>query len=510
MNYFRYILICVLSVVFLLPFLSHTNDAGTVEEVKGDKPNVLILTVDDMTYNSVGAFGCTIPDMTPNIDRLAREGMRFAHAFSNTAVCQPTRQTFQTGRYPHNHGAEGFEPIDDDVPTLPEQLKKAGYINGILGKEIHHQPMERYFWDFIPFKTEKDSIWRKGHSRSPDLFYTYSTEFFKLSKNQKKPFFLVANSHDPHRPFVGSPGETKEFGNDVRPGARQFTPDEIKVPAYLPDIPDVRKETAQYYGSVHRADQSVGAVLSALKESGMEGNTIVIFLSDHGASFPFSKSQCYFNSNRTPLIVRWPSKVKPGSVDSVHFVSGIDLMPTVLDALGLPTVADLDGKSFLPLLSQQQQGGRNEVFITYYQIFGNTRFPMRSIHDNHYGYIYNFWSDGELNIAGDALGGLTWKAMIAAAKNDPAIEKRVELFRQRVQEEFYDFRNDPDALHNLANDPAYSDIIRNFRDRMVKAMTTYRDPALQVFLDRDKPGVLTEFMKQERIKAGQTGQNVKF
>jgi N-sulfoglucosamine sulfohydrolase len=511
MFYSKYVIISILAVAGYLTFFNGNINRYKEESYAARKmPNVLIVTVDDMTYNSIGVFGCKLPGITPNIDKLASEGMRFMHAFSNTAVCQPARQSFLTGRFPHNNGAEGFEPINEDVPTLPELLKKAGYFNGILGKEIHHQPVEKFRWDFIPFKTEKDSLWRKGESRSPALFKEYSARFFQMAKAQQQPFFLVANSHDPHRPFVGSAADTAEFGNTRLPVTRQFSPEEIDVPAYLPDIPDVRKETAQYYGSVYRADQNIGAVLDALDKSGLAANTIVIFLSDHGAAFPFGKSQCYFNSNKTPLIVKWPNKIKAGSIDSVHFVSGIDLMPTILDASRLPLVEDLDGRSFLPLLSGRKEENRNDVYTTYYQVFNKTRYPMRCIQDNNFGYIYNFWSDGILNISGDALGGLTWKAMVEAAKNDPEIAKRVELFRHRIPEEFYDFRNDPDALHNLINDPAYAGEIQKFRDKMLVAMSNYKDPALQTFRDREKQGVKEEFMKQQKIRSGQTGQNAKF
>jgi N-sulfoglucosamine sulfohydrolase len=511
MIYSKYISSLLICIATLSPFRGNANNYDNQDKnAAGKLPNVLILTVDDMTYNSVGVFGCSIPGITPNIDRIAGEGMRFTRAFTNTAVCQPARQSFLTGRYPHNHGAEGFEPIDVDVPTLPELLKKAGYMNGILGKEIHHQPVEKFFWDYIPFKTEKDSVWRNGQSRSPALFYEYSARFFQMAHEKSTPFFLVANSHDPHRPFAGSAGDTVSFRRKLPPLTRQFRPDEIDVPKYLPDIPDIRKETAQYYSSVYRADQNIGAVLDALDKSGMAENTIVIFLSDHGASFPFSKSQCYFNSNRTPLIVRWPHKVKPGSVDSVHFVSGIDLMPTILEALGLPLIPGLDGRTCLPLFFQKKQAQRKDVFTTYYQIFEKKRFPMRCLQDKQFGYIYNFWSDGELNMAGDALGGLSWKAMVAAAQYDPEIAKRVELYRHRVPEEFYDFRNDPDALHNLIDDPAYAGEIRKFRKRMVEVMRQYNDPSLEAFVDRNKPGVVKEFMKQQIIKAGQTGQNASF
>jgi len=467
-------------------------------------PNILIVTADDLAYNSVGAFGCKVPGITPNIDSLAGHGIRFTHAHVNTPVCQPCRQSWLTGRFPHNNGAEGFEPIDKDVPTLPELLHKAGYLNGILGKEIHHQPVERFFWDYIPFKTERDSVWRKGHSRDPDLFYRYSAQFFKRALDQKKPFFLIANSHDPHRPFVGSRSDTLTWGDNMPPVTRQFTPDEVEMLGYLPDIEQVRKEVAQYYGSVYRCDQNIGAVLNALRECGLEKNTLVIFLSDHGAAFPFSKAQCYLNSSKTPLIVKWPGTIPHGSVDSSHFVSGIDLMPTLLEIAGLPLIPDLDGQSFLPLLQNDEQEDREYAYSSFYQIFVRIRYPMRCVQNKDFGYIFNFWSDQQLEIRGDATGGLTWKAMVKAAETDPEIAARVELFKYRVPEEFYNFKDDPDGLNNLAGDPAYADELDAFREKMLEMMKRYQDPAYEAFKNRDQEGVIEGFMEEQREKAKNT------
>jgi len=472
--------------------------------------NILLITADDLNYNSVGAYGCSIPGITPNIDRLAEEGILFTQAYVNTAVCQPCRQSIMTGRFPHNNGAEGFEPIDDDVPTLPEQLKNIGYINGILGKEIHHQPVERFFWDFIPFRTERDSVWRLGHSRDPDLFYRYSAKFFKIARDQKKPFFLLANSHDPHRPFVGSRNDTLSWGDNMPPVSRQFTPDEVEILGYLPVIEKVRKEVAQYYGSVYRCDQNIGAVLKALRESGLEKNTLVIFLSDHGAAFPFSKAQCYLNSTKTPLIVKWPGAIIPGAIDSSHFVTGIDLMPTLMEIAGLSLVPKLDGRSFLPLLHNEEQQDREYAFSSFYQIFARIRYPMRCVQNNEFGYIYNFWSDQQLEIRGDATGGLTWRAMVEAAETDPEIAARVELFKYRVPEEFYNFKDDPDGLNNLVNDPAYAHELNKFRKEMLKMMKHYNDPAYEAYRDRDQAGVIEDFMEKQRAKAKNTRPVEKF
>lgn len=474
-------------------------------------PNILIISADDLNYNSVGVFGCEVKDITPNIDQLASEGIRFTNAHVNTPVCQPSRQSWLTGKFPHSNGAEGFEPINEDITTLPEQLKQLGYLNGILGKEIHHQPKERFFWDYLPFVTELDSIWRKGSSRDPALFYTYSKKFFDLAKARDQPFFLSANAHDPHRPFIGSRQDTLQWGIDnMPPVSRQYATEEVEVLGYLPDIKDVRKEVAQYYGNVYRCDQSIGAVLDALKESGAEENTLVIFLSDHGAAFPFAKAQCYLNSSKTPLIVKWPGQIIPGTLDTSHFVTGIDLMPTILEIVGQNTLQGLEGNSFLPLLSNQTQENREYAYSSFYQIFARIRYPMRCVQNKQFGYIYNFWSDQEQEIRGDATGGLTWKAMLKAAENDPEIAKRVALYKHRVPEEFYDFKNDPDALNNLVDDPAYRPELDKFRAKMLEMMIQYKDPAYAAYRDRKEAGKIEQFMEQERDRAKHTKPVVRF
>ena len=500
----------VLFLLFFLALISCNLNKNREDKIAGKSLNILFVTVDDLAYNSIGAFGCPVKDITPNIDRLAEEGIRFTHAYSNTAVCQPCRQSWLTGLYPHNNGAEGLEPINENITTLPELLKKAGYFNGILGKEIHHQPTEKFFWDFIPFKTEKDSVWRKGESRNPTLFYEYSKRFFDLAKSENKPFFFSVNSHDPHRPFAGSAIDSAAWGGNIPPITKIYNPEEIEMLGYLPDIPEVRKEVAQYYNSVYRGDQSIGAVLNALEESGLKDNTLVIFLSDHGAAFPFAKSQCYLNSTKTPLIIRWPGKTGPGSTDNEHLISGIDLMPTILEAVGIDMATDMDGVSFLPVLLKDNYEERPYVFNAYYQIFAKIRYPMRSIQDKEFGYIYNFWSDGTRKMTGDATGGITWKAMVNAADTDPEIAKRVELYRHRVREEFYDLNKDPDALKNLIDDPTYSNKINEFRVRMLQAMNQYKDPAYEAYRDRNEEGRIKEFMDLQDEKAKKTKPNLRF
>jgi len=431
-------------------------------------PNFILITADDLNYDSVGCYGCDIPQITPNIDKLAAQGMKFTNGHVNIAVCQPSRQSIMTGRYPHRNGARGFEPIDNDVPTLQESLNKAGYLNGILGKEIHLKPRSKYCWDY--YITERQLASGAGIGRSPRRYYEYAKTFFKMAKDRGKPFFLMANSHDPHRPFAGSATEKRLWGHDLPKFTRRIKAEEVPIPNFLPDLPDIRKEVAEYYTSVYRCDQTVGAVIKALQESGFEENTMVMFISDNGMSFPFAKANCYLASTKTPWIVRWPGKVKQGSIDSEHFVSGIDYMATVLEAAGIEMVDGMDGFSFLPLLFGKKQQGRSHVFTEFHKTFAGRQYPMRCVQNKRFGYIMNMWAGKTGPMRMDSTSGLTFKAMRKEAVTNPDIAARVRLFEYRVYEEFYDFEKDPGALNNLISDPRYQDEIERMRRMLKKQM----------------------------------------
>jgi len=444
--------------------------------ISAKRPNILFITADDMNYNSVGAYGCGISDITPNMDRLASEGMRFIHSHITIAVCQPCRSVLMTGRYPHRNGAEGFEAIDEDVPTLQEQLRAAGYMNGIMGKNGHLAPREKFCWDYYILGSDL------GRGRDPALYYQHARTFFENARAAGKPFYLMANSQDPHRPFAGSQQEWDKWQTHP-PYSRQITPEEAEIPGFLPELPDVRQEVSEYLTSVHRCDEIVGEVLRALKDTGFEDNTLVMFLSDHGMAFPFAKTNCYLNSTKTPWIVRWPGVVRPGMVDSEHFVSGIDYMPTILDAVGLTQVAEMDGTSFLPLLRGTAQRNRDKVFTVFHETSAKRRFEMRCVQNQKFGYIYNAWSDGQTEFKNESQSGLTMNAMKEAAQTDPYIAARVQLFLYRVPEELYNFEQDPDALLNLANDPMYEEQLNRMRQELLAWMEQTEDPLAPVFRD---------------------------
>jgi len=465
------------------------------------RPNVLLITADDMNYDSPGVAGCPVPDITPNLDKLASQGMRFVHAHVTIAVCQPCRSVWMTGRYPHRNGAMGFEAIRTDVPTLQESLRTAGYLNGILAKTKHLAPSSKFCWDTLV------RVGELGKGRDPDLYYQHAKAFFERARAEGKPFFLMANSADPHRPFAGSEQEraraSRRKGGEPSPfpkASRYYSPDEVQVPGFLPDLPLVRKEVAEYFTSVHRCDETVGQVLRALSDTGFEDDTLVMFISDHGMAFPFAKTNCYLASTRTPWIVRWPGKVRPGRVDAKHFISGIDFMPTVLDAVGLPQVEGMDGRSFVPLLAGAEQQGRDHVFTVFHQTAGKRKYPMRSIQNARFGYLFNAWADGQTLFKNESQSGLTFKAMQAAAETSPSIADRVKLFQYRVPEELYHYEQDPCARNNLIDDPRYRDEIKRLQTEMLKVMEATDDPLLETF----KRKIETVILKTGQAENAQT------
>lgn len=432
--------------------------------VRAAQPNMILITADDMNRDSVGAYGCPIQGITPNIDKLAAEGTAFDRGFVNIAICQPCRSVWMTGRYPHTSGALSFNDINPDVPSLPEALKKGGYYNALFGKEIHVVPSRHAAFDLI--RTEGDL----GKGRDPAAYATAIRDAIAGAKDAGKPFFIMANAHDPHRPFSGSAGDMKALPSVTR----RITPEEVVVPGFLPDLLDIRTELADYFTSVHRADDVVGAILAEIEKAGLTENTLVIFLSDHGMPLPFAKTNCYFASNVTPWIVRWPGRAKAGGRDTQHFVSGIDIAPTFLAAAGLDNLAGADGSSILPILDGKDQPERDKVFTSINSPYSGKPFPMRAINNGDYLYIWNGWADGKTYFKNESMSGLTYKAMKAAAQTDPAIAARVELYDHRVPQELYDLRTDPDCLHNLISKS--TSVADAMRKTLLQQMEATNDP----------------------------------
>ncbi len=463
--------------------------------------NILLITADDLNWDSLGAYGCATAGTTPHLDALAQQGVRFEHAHVTIAVCQPSRSAMLTGRYPHRSGGEGFFHLRrPDVPALPELLKQGGYRVGILGKVGHSTPHAAFQWNLAYDQPEL------GFGRSPRLYREHALAFLRGAREARQPFFLMANLHDPHRPFFGNDKREWYEPQAPRPPAalpsRVFEAGEVAVPGFLPDLPDVRREMAEYYSSVRRCDDGVAALLDALRQSGAESDTLVVFLSDNGMAFPFAKTNCYLHSTKTPLLVRFPGATDAGRVDAEHFVSGIDLTPTFLELAGLPCPEGVDGRSFVPLLRGERQPERDRAFTQFHQTAGKGNYPMRCVQTRRWGYIYNAWANGERAFHNESQSGRTFAAMRDAAAGDPAIANRVHLFLHRTAEELYDFAADPHALDNRVTDPACAEELRELRASLEAWMEQTGDPALEAFRHRDSPDARERFLERTKDELG--------
>ena len=444
--------------------------------------NVLLITADDLGYEAMDFLDGKVPGVTPNLSKLAAEGLSFQHGFVNNAICCPSRSIIATGRYGHNSGLFGFNKLSKPIPTVFGTFQKAGYLTGVLGKVSHSTPDAAFKWDYVHDYAEL------GAGRSPTKYHGFAQEFFARCKKENKPFYFMVNSHDPHRPFYDPKGRGKN-GEEVP--SRLFKPEEMVIPSYLADLPKVREEYAHYFNSVRRLDDTVGRVLQALDDSGLASRTLVIFITDNGSSFPFAKANTYLASNRTPMLVRWPGVTKPGSVDKSHFVSEVDFFPTFLEAAGQSLPAGLDGRSLVPLLKGGNQAGRDFVFTQIDYTIGGPAKPMRCVQDGQYAYIFNAFSDGKFKYKNNN-EGLTFAAMEEAGKTDPAIQARVEMFRHRVPQEFYDLQKDPGCLKNLIQDPSQQAVAKKYQDRLRQWMIETHDHCLAAFDVRGNPAQLAK------------------
>lgn len=461
---------------------------------QGAPTNVLLITADDLGYEAMEFLGGKVADVTPKLSKLADESLSFEYGHVNVAICAPSRSVIATGRYGHNSGMFGFNKMSKDIPTVFGTFQKAGFLTGILGKVSHSTCDLSFEWDFVHDYAEL------GSGRSPKKYHDYCVEFFDRCKKEKKPFYFMVNSHDPHRPFH-DPENPMPRADEP---SRLFSPDEVDVPSYLTDLPEVRIEMAHYYNSIRRLDDTVGAVLEALDDAGLAENTLLVFITDNGSAFPFAKANTYLASTRTPLLVRWPGVTKPGTVDSTHFVSEVDFFATFMEAAGLPVPEGLDGRSLVPLFKGGKADGREYVFTQIDYTIGGPPKPMRCIQDKKFGYIFNAFSDGKFEYKNNN-EGRTFKAMQEAGKSDPAVQQRVDMFRHRVVQEFYDLRKDPGCTNNLIDSAEHQGLIKDYQKRLREWMVETNDHCLAAFDVREDPaklaGQIRDYPKLVKPKA---------
>ena len=392
-----------------------------------------------MGYDTPGSFGGRVEGLTPHIDSLAEQGMAFTRAYNTSSRCSPSRGSIMTGRYQDDYNEKpgsSDTTVRASVLTIPEYLRQKNYMSGLFGKDTHYRPLEKYGFDTV------SPMAAMAVGRSPELYARNISAFIDQATAENRPFFISANTHDPHRPYAGAPGEDKSlerrFAQETRqlenkpeyirpPKVEAWSGMDIEAPGFIPDHELVREEFGYYLNSSHRADQFVGALMRVLEEKDLLDNTLVIFHSDNGMHWPFAKSNVYVASVKTPFVVYWQGR-STGGTSSDSLVSTIDILPTILEASGIAIPADLPGKSLLPLLQEPEKPQHQQVFASM-NGKGDIHFEMRSVISPDHIYIFNKWVDGEAKYHdGKYPGGMALEGFEAAAKEDELARERLAVF----------------------------------------------------------------------------------
>jgi N-sulfoglucosamine sulfohydrolase len=420
-----------------------------------------------------------------------------------------------SGHYPHNYGSAGFFPMKEGIPTLPALLREAGYVTGNINKTGHMAPIESFNWTF---EASREGYMRPG--RDPQALAGALREVVEMAEEQEKPFFMVVNSSDPHRPFHG---DKSDFDLNAKEPSRIYSPEEVTVPPTLPDLPGIRTDLAKYASSVRRLDDAVGECIKVLEEKQKLSSTLVIFTSDHGMPLPFGKFDAYLESNHTPLLFRWPELIPEPAVDREHLVSLVDLTPTLLELAGVPVAENLDGKSLVPFLENRSPESWREgiVFLRNKDIYYGSIIArridenpdltknlerigwvlrpdhpsegtysrdkeIRCYYDGQYGYVYNdCYREDALEIGPLGLivpyPDASSRAMEKASSTDLSVKERYEFYLLRAPEELYDWSTDPGGWNNLIGDPEYSDVLTTLRAGLLEWMKSSNDPLTAVY-----------------------------
>lgn len=444
--------------------LIFAGNAGAANPTK--RCNLLVVTADDMNADSAGWIGNKL-GATPNLDAFAATAHRFINSHVTVPICQPGRSALMTGRVPHRNGALGFNPIRKDVPTLVEVLRDAGYYTAAIAKLSHMAPAGKFPWD---------ATGAQELGKQPTKFAERFRELLETAAKEKKPFFVNANICDPHRPFIG--GTAKKARKDLPlDGAKVYKPEEVTVPAFLENIPRVREETAQYYSSVSRFDVAFGLVMKELKAAGRDEDTVVVFMSDHGMSFPFSKATVYRNGTWSPVLIRIPGMNEPQ--ERPEFVSSVDVMPSLLELLGVESPAGMDGRSWVPLLKGVKQADRDFVATHVNTVSSGKSFAQRCIRTKDRALMFHAWVGGPEKFRVEAMNGLSFAAMNAST--DAKVQVRVKQLVDGEALMLFDTAADPGERKNLVYDPKYAGDVAELSTKLLAHMKKTDDPQTKAF-----------------------------
>lgn len=415
------------------------------------RPNIIVFIADDMGWEESTPYGNNYIH-TPNISRLAGEGMRFDNFYLTASSCSPSRVSIMTSLYPHNTGAMNLhENVSENIQIFPSVLKDAGYYTMLSGK-LHgmNTPGNKKKFDYMDMVNwnkpwEMGEMWLKALNQRP----------------KDKPFFLWAASIDPHRPF--------------RQGDYPYKhdPDSVTVPPYYPDIPELRQDLADYYDEIGRFDEHIGMVLKYLKENNEIDNTIILVISDNGKAFPQCKTRVNVQGLRSPLIVRYPPLVKKNS-SSESLISAIDLAPTLLELAGAKKMAEQQGMSFVPVL-------KNPVTEVRQYAFGEHNWHSYMAYErvaisNNYLYIRNWLPELPGTPPGEVVPTPFFQEIQQMNDSGWLEKKYADCFLvPRPAEELFAYKKDRHCMHSLVEDKKQEAAFNKMRNELEKWLKKTND-----------------------------------
>ena len=430
------------------------------------RPNIVLFLSDDHTAGDCGAYGNS-EVRTPNIDRLAREGVLFRRAFAASPTCMPSRAALFTGLMPLRNGAHannlrGQSQCREDIRSLPHYLKPLGYRVAQAGK-THFGPKSVFPFERVADSEMPEPGFENNRMLHIDLNVAAVEKWLAAAGNEQ-PFCLIVCDHSPHV---------------IWPAKPTYNPEEISVPPNQIDTPATRQSRVRYYTDISRMDANLGRVLAAVETNGFAENTIVIYSTDQGAQWPFAKWNLYDSGLQVPFIVRWPGKTRAGD-KSDAMISLVDVLPTFIELAGGKSPETLDGTSFLPLLEGRTKVHREAIFATHSQDGSMNVCPMRCVRTDRFKYILNLAPQNEytthIDKAKDHDGGREyWSTWEQAAEKDSRSAATLKRYHWRPREELYDVLLDPYEVHNLAGDPAYAAIKVELADRLAAWRKTQDD-----------------------------------
>ena len=403
---------------------------------------------------------------SPNLDRLAETGVRFTNFFTAAPECTPSRAGLYTGQYIHQTGLMGLchrgWEFNPDTKHLAQRLWDAGYQTCLFGTQ--HETGKS------PMRLGYNHIFAQKEMRSSfDICEVAARWIERDAPHEPKPWFACVGFQDTHRPW--------------RP-AKDFEPDDVEVPPYLPETPETRADLAELHQAVLDMDTGIGRVLSAIENSPMAENTIAIYTVDHGIPFPRAKATYYDPGIRMPLLVRLPGRFEGGKVCD-QLLSNLDYTPTILELCGVEVPGGLEGRSFVELLEGRPYEERDAVFgALYYDAFYD---PIHCVRSRTHKYIRSFavtpedaaGADPEV-LAKHETG--TWiRADDSDVQRSPTWEviKRDGPFPPPLPEELYDLEADPLEQRNVVSEPQYADVLKALRHRLQDMMQRTCSPLLK-------------------------------